>query len=306
MYSERLRQRRRRKIIFSALFSLLGIGTLGTATFAWFTTVRAVNLSYTGVQVMNTDDLRISYKFYGYDEDTREGKELSFTGTEDKPPDPFLGEYDSFITDRNEHNNRIIKIDVQTIREQTEARYIQLSLECEKAFYETKEIKDAEGNIVEGNYVAPFISNIIYFRGAVTSIGDDAAGADKWYTALHKSTTANDIYTNAVAFFKNKGIKASTFVGENYDTAASITEVQKETSLTISSKNLNISLPAGTKSATFYVEYNYSSELITKFQEKNYFDDNAWGTTDILKGDSISFANDIPYMRVEYGEAASA
>ncbi len=295
MYSERLRQRRRRKIIFSALFSLLGIGTLGTATFAWFTTVRAVNLSYTGVQVMNTDDLRISYKFYGYDEDTRQGKELSFTGAE---PDPFLGEYDSFITDRNEHNNRIIKIDVQTIREQTEARYLQLALSCTEGFYSAK----ADGN----NYVSPYISNIIYFRAAVASIDGIAAVADEWYTALASASDANDIYTNAVAFFKNERIEASTFVGKNYGTAASITEVQKAPSLTISSKTLDVSLPAGTKNATFYVEYNYSSDLITKFQEKNYFDDNAWGTTDILKGDSISFANDIPYMRVEYGEVKSA
>ena len=65
-------------------------------------------------------------------------------------------------------------------------------------------------------------------------------------------------------------------------------------------------MPAGTKNATFYVEYNYSSVLIETYQTKNYFDDAAWGTVDILKGDSISFTNDIPYMRVEYGEAVTA
>ena len=294
MYSERLRKRRRRRIVLSALFSLLGIGTLGTATFAWFTTVRAVQLGYTGVQVMNTDDLRITYKFYGYDDDTRKGKELSLEG---QNPDPFLEEYDSFITDRNEHNNRIVKIDVETIREQTEARYLQLALSCTQGFREEK-----NGN----NYVAPYISNIIYFRAAVASIDGVAAGSDEWYTALAAAKDANTIYTSAVNFFKKKELAASTFVGSNYESAASITAVEKTTNLTISSKARGVSLPAGTKKATFYVEYNYSSTLIEAYQKKNYFDDAAWGTTDILKGDSISFENDIPYMRVEYGEAVTA
>ena len=296
MYSERLRKRRRRRIVLSALFSLLGIGTLGTATFAWFTTVRAVQLGYTGVQVMNTDDLRITYKFYGYDDDIREGKELSLEG---QNPDPFLEEYDSFIPDRNEHNNRIVKIDVETIREQTEARYLQLALSCTQGFYSAK-----EGG---KNYVSPFISNIIYFRAAVATIGGKAAVEnDDWYKALAAADNANDIYTRAVDFFKNKGPAVSTFVGSNYESAPSITDVDKTTNLTISSKALNVSLPAGTKNATFYVEYNYSSTLIETYQKKSYFDDTAWGTTDILKGDSISFANDIPYMRVEYGEAVTA
>ena len=295
MYSERLRNRRRRRIVLSALFSLLGIGTLGTATFAWFTTVRAVQLGYTGVQVMNTDDLRITYKFYGYDDDTRRGKELSFTGNN---PDPFLAEYDSFITDRNEHNNRIVKIDVETIRQQTEARYLQLALSCTQGFCSAKE----DGK----NYVSPYISNIIYFRAAVASIDGKAAGDDEWYTALHVAYTAHAISTSAVAFFKKKELAASTFVGSNYESAASITAVEKTANLTISSKALGVSLPAGTKKATFYVEYNYSSTLIEAYQKKNYFDDAAWGTTDILKGDSISFENDIPYMRVEYGEAVTA
>ena len=295
MYSERLRKRRRRRIVLSALFSLLGIGTLGTATFAWFITVRAVQLGYTGVQVMNTDDLRITYKFYGYDDDTRKGKELSLEG---QNPDPFLEEYDSFITDRNEHNNRIVKIDVETIREQTEARYLQLALSCTQGFREEK-----NGN----NYVAPYISNIIYFRAAVASIdGEAAVENDDWYKALAAAKDANTIYTSAVDFFKNKGPAVSTFVGSNYESAESITDVDKTTNLTISSKALNVSLPAGTKNATFYVEYNYSSTLIETYQKKSYFDDTAWGTTDILKGDSISFANDIPYMRVEYGEAVTA
>lgn len=293
MYSERLRKRRRRRIVLSALFSLLGIGTLGTATFAWFITVRAVQLGYTGVQVMNTDDLRITYKFYGYDDDTRKGKELSLEG---QNPDPFLEEYDSFITDRNEHNNRIVKIDVETIREQTEARYLQLALSCTQGFREEK-----NGN----NYVAPYISNIIYFRAAVASIDGVAAGSDEWYTALAAAKDANTIYTSAVNFFSEKGLAVSTFVS-NYQDATSITDVHKTTNLTISSKALGVSLPAGTKNATFYVEYNYSSALIETYQTKNYFDDAAWGTVDILKGDSISFANDIPYMRVEYGEAVTA
>ena len=292
MYSERLRKRRRRRIVLSALFSLLGIGTLGTATFAWFTTVRAVQLGYTGVQVMNTDDLRITYKFYGYDDDTRQGKELSFTGNN---PDPFLEEYDSFIPDRNEHNNRIVKIDVETIREQTEARYLQLALSCTQGFREEK-----NGN----NYVAPYISNIIYFRAAVASIDGVAAGSDEWYTALAAAKDANTIYTSAVNFFNKKSLPV-TFVS-NYENAHSIMDVYKTTNLAISSKALNVSLPAGTKKATFYVEYNYSSALIEAYQKKSYFDDAAWGTTDILKGDSISFANDIPYMRVEYGEAVTA
>ena len=292
MYSERLRKRRRRRIVLSALFSLLGIGTLGTATFAWFTTVRAVQLGYTGVQVMNTDDLRITYKFYGYDDDTRQGKELSFEGGN---PDPFLEEYDSFIPDRNEHNNRIVKIDVETIREQTEARYLQLALSCTQGFREEK-----NGN----NYVAPYISNIIYFRAAVASIDGVAAGSDEWYTALAAAKDANTIYTSAVNFFNKKSLPV-TFVS-NYENAHSIMAVYKTTNLAISSKALNVSLPVGTKKATFYVEYNYSSALIEAYQKKSYFDDAAWGTTDILKGDSISFANDIPYMRVEYGEAVTA
>lgn len=292
MYSERLRKRRRRRIVLSALFSLLGIGTLGTATFAWFTTVRAVQLGYTGVQVMNTDDLRITYKFYGYDDDTRQGKELSFEGGN---PDPFLEEYDSFIPDRNEHNNRIVKIDVETIREQTEARYLQLALSCTQGFREEK-----NGN----NYVAPYISNIIYFRAAVASIDGVAAGSDEWYTALAAAKDANTIYTSAVNFFNKKSLPV-TFVS-NYENAHSIMDVYKTTNLAISSKALNVSLPVGTKKATFYVEYNYSSALIEAYQKKSYFDDAAWGTTDILKGDSISFANDIPYMRVEYGEAVTA
>ena len=294
MYSERLRKRRRRRIVLSALFSLLGIGTLGTATFAWFTTVRAVQLGYTGVQVMNTDDLRITYKFYGYDDDTRQGKELSFEGGN---PDPFLEEYDSFIPDRNEHNNRIVKIDVETIREQTEARYLQLALSCTQGFREEK-----NGN----NYVAPYISNIIYFRAAVATIGGKAAVEnDDWYKALAAADNANDIYTSAVDFFNKKSLPVSTFVS-NYENANSITDVKKNANLTISSKALGVSLPAGTKTATFYVEYNYSSTLIETYQKRSYFDDAAWGTTDILKGDSISFANDIPYMRVEYGEAVTA
>ena len=295
MYSERLRKRRRRRIVLSALFSLLGIGTLGTATFAWFITVRAVQLGYTGVQVMNTDDLRITYKFYGYDDDIREGKALSFEG---ENPDPFLEEYDSFITDRNEHNNRIVKIDVETIRVQTEARYLQLALSCTQGFCSAKE----DGK----NYVSPYISNIIYFRAAVASIDGKAAGNDEWYTALHAANNANAIYTSAVNFFKNEGVAATTFVGDNYESAASITDVMKTKDLTISSKALGVSLPAGTKNATFYVEYNYASDLIETYQTKSYFDDNAWGTVDILKGDSISFTNDIPYMRVEYGEAVTA
>ena len=294
MYSERLRKRRRRRIVLSALFSLLGIGTLGTATFAWFTTVRAVQLGYTGVQVMNTDDLRITYKFYGYDDDTRQGKELSFEGGN---PDPFLEEYDSFIPDRNEHNNRIVKIDVETIREQTEARYLQLALSCTQDFCSAK-----EGG---KNYVSPYISNIIYFRAAVASIDGKAAGSDEWYTALHAAKDANAIYTSAVDFFNKKSLPVSTFVS-NYENANSITDVKKNANLTISSKALGVSLPAGTKTATFYVEYNYSSTLIETYQKRSYFDDTAWGTTDILKGDSISFANDIPYMRVEYGEAVTA
>ena len=110
MYIERWKKRQRQRTILACFFALLGVGALGTSTYAWFQAVRNQSLSVQSVQVETSVDLSIDYKFYGYDEDDRAGKEL------DLKKDPLLEEYDSFIVERNENNNRILAVDVTFLK----------------------------------------------------------------------------------------------------------------------------------------------------------------------------------------------
>lgn len=289
MYIERWRRRQRNKILFSALLAILGVGALGTSTFAWFMMVRNQTLTYSGVNVQTSIDLSIDYKIYGYDEDNRAGKELDLVG--ESPTDKFLEEYDTFILERNENNNRIIAVDVTFVKEIETPKTIVSRVVATSAF--------DDGN----GHVAEYISNIIYFRTLLISIDGVSVDASTLYTDAVNASDENAIYTTGKALFDSNIVDPTCFVTST-GTPENLSSFNKVDGNILEFRSPSI--PAGSTSARVLIEYNYSEPLISAYESLGLFSGaKNWGSTDILQGNNVvTFGKDISYLRMDLEEAS--
>lgn len=281
MYIERWKKRQRQRTILACFFALLGVGALGTSTYAWFQAVRNQSLSVQSVQVETSVDLSIDYKFYGYDEDNRAGRELDFA------KDPLLEEYDSFILERNENNNRILAVDV------TFLKTIETDTNLVTKIVATGSFKNNDTNKVE-----EVISNIIYFRSLVISI-DGKAVDPQYQDAVNAPSAAdnpaNEIYSTGKDLFDSLSIEKTPFViATPVSGSYEFSKVEKNT-LTFSTP-----IPAGSLTARVLIEFNYLDQLISLYEDQNLFAGGEnWGTTSILGGNTITFKRDISTFRMD-------
>ena len=224
--------------------------------------------------------MSIDYKFYGYDEDNRAGRELDFA------KDPLLEEYDSFILERNENNNRILAVDV------TFLKTIETDTKLVTKIVATGSFQNKQGKVEE------FISNIIYFRSLVISI-DGKAVDSQYQDAVNAPSApnnpANEIYSTGKDLFDSLPVEKKPFViATPVSGSYEFSKVEKNT-LTFSTP-----IPAGSLTARVLIEFNYLDQLISLYEDQNLFAGGEnWGTTSILGGNTITFERDISTFRMD-------
>ncbi|MCQ2771681.1 MAG: hypothetical protein MJ238_00170 [Bacilli bacterium] len=260
-----------KKSVVAALSSLLAMNVvcLGMLTFAWFTANQRADNSMGQITAISDDPLDVDFELYEYDEDNRSGR---IAVDKEKTGDRFaLPQYDTFIKDRNVHNNKILRMEIISKGDTSSDTTFNVDI-------------PSNGDFTDSNdHVCNNMSNIIGFKYFLKH--DSIAGA-------LDETSASTIYDSAFDIF------------DTIDTSFSYVTVSdgvgtKAIDKTIHLRNLDIDETADDKITVLYIEYFYDETLVDY-----YFDNSDVGqiTADNLEGTAISFDCDI--VRFEFaGEA---
>ena len=263
-------KQRKRLIAAGFLCIMANVFALIMVTLAWFSATRDIDRGADNLTVKNSQSLHIEYDMYRYNPETKAGELLS-------PYDPdkyMLDEYDSFIINRNQFINRIVRVDVTFLEEVTARTRLNINIPCVSAY------KDTSGNIINN------ISNIIQFKMFITyyydADGNVVYGTDDVGDVVNESNN-NDLYKSANSYFKALS-HGYTFV----------TNHTKSMTLDIFT---NV-VPINAKSCTMYIEYNYNDNLVDDFYNSG---EAGRDVSALSNGEPVHFGADIQYILFTMG-----
>ena len=276
-----------KEIIFSGVILSISFFAAITGTYAWFSATRAVNVAVSNVSCYDPTVKNISYEFYQRNENTLEGELV-----DSKSTNPFiLDEYDSFILSRNEKIDKIIRVTVDHIAPLEKDMNISLKANCGNA-----EIFDK--NSLDKKIVDRKISNIIQFQ-AFLAYNVNENNEKTQINASINEESADTIFSSSHSYFKSEIYKneISTFI----DISTNANSPTKEASKNIQFCDKSITIPQGTISSVFYVDYTYNPDLID-FYFANSDVDKDVGL--ITGGNVINFDDDIETISIHFSESS--
>lgn len=263
-----------KKRVFAALGSLIVMNfvCLSFLTFAWFTANQKVDNGMNNITAISDDPIDVSFELYEYDEDNLTGRIAVDSTTTDESENEItlsrfaLPQYDTFITERNTYNNKIMRIEVTSKGEVDSSTKFALDIECTGSFTE---------NVSGEEKVTRNMSNIIAFKYFLRHELSDSS--------LLNETTAGNIYDSSYSIFS--GIT----------TSYSYVSVEDNVGTKVS--NNKISLPAldidendENHVTVLYLEYFYDENLVDYYFENS---NDQKPTADNLESTTINFACDI-------------
>ena len=267
-----------KKSVVAALSSLLAMNVvcLGMLTFAWFTANQRADNSMGQITAISDDPLDVDFEIYEYDEDNRTGRiavdkiETLEDGTEKETSRFALPQYDTFITERNTYNNKILRMEILWKSAADSSTTFSLDIPCSGDF--TSKVDGVDK-------VTKNMSNIIGFKYFLRHDLD---------VELDEST-AGKIYDSAYSVFDGINDKVG-YVNVDSNKVGS-----KLNDKTVHLSNLDVDENATDNKTILYIEYFYDESLIDY-----YFDhsEDSKPTADNLASTAISFNCDI--LRFEF------
>lgn len=272
------------------------------ATYAWYSVTVAphVNVNSANMAIEGADpDESISYEVLKYDDDYKAGR--SYTG--DAAIANFkLPNYDSYIIEKNQYANVIIRAEVKTpVNTSTEEFTIDISR--------------LASSFKTGGVIGSKTSNVIQFKAAVYKY--KVSGSDEYVTntASHNSineSSAATKYATASAYFADKKTP-TTFVPIRDSGDGTVIVNRKSEADTIT---LIPDLPTGLNitNAIIYIECTYHPTLVSEFINSHSGDEMSYsldGDISLIKFDKkTKTANQSDatgkYIKVESDAGASS
>lgn len=262
-----------KKRVFAALISLISMNVvcLSLLTFAWFTSNQKSENALDTITAVSSEQIAVDFKIYAWDDDNKAGIES---------PNFKLDQYDSFITSRNVNISKIIRFEITHKKTFTEADSFSLTVPCSGNFT----IESGSETYVDNN-----ISNIIRFRTLVDN-ANNSDDADAIYTTAR--TQFDAMATSSDRTYVTYEVVPGDEEGE------SVRNYSKVDTLVFNNLKFNTS---GDKTY-FFLEYNYSIDLVNYYYEHSDIDA---PSVDTLEGDEISFTCDISKMTFNVMEGAA-
>ena len=231
----------------------LCLSAAAVATYAWYTfnANAHVNVASSTMSIEGVDtDESISYEVLKYDDNLKAG--VSFTGN-DAISNFNLPHYDSYITEKNQYANAIIRAEVKTPLNTTSEEL-------------TIDITRLASAFKTAGVIGSKTSNVIQFKAAVYKY--KVSGSDEYVvnTASHNSineTSAATRYATASAYFAEKKTP-TTFVPIRDSGDGTVIVNRKAEADTIT---LIPDLPTGLNltNSIIYIECTYHSTLVNEF-----------------------------------------
>lgn len=266
---------------------LIGLTVLSCAsmfvslTAAWFTSVRNAETATQGFQVAQDDSLEVGFEVYEYDEDNLTGRVAEDRVVEDENNNKSfyskfaLPQYDSFITERNVYNNKILRVEVLSKGTTDSTSKFSLSVPCSGNFLDKDDM------------VTRNMSNIIGFKYFLKHELANPSSIDE--------TSASKIYDSAYGVFSTINDTKSYVEINNVNGKEVGAKVENNT---IVFENLDIDENAADSTTVLYLEYFYKENLVDYYFEHSN-DEKA--TADNLYSYSISFNCDIVKLQFAGG-----
>lgn len=262
---------------------LIGLTVLSCATMfvsltaAWFTTITNAQAKTQVFAVSDDDALDVDFQIYEFDEDNLTGriaedKVLKDENQNDVFTSKFaLPQYDSFIPERNVHNNKILRIEVKSNGTTDENSRFSLRVPCSGDFLDNESM------------VTRSMSNIIGFKYFLKHELPNPSSLDE--------SNASSVYDGAYNVFENiqntkSYVTINTVGGEEIGTKV-------EDNVIIFS-NLDVDENAADATTVLYLEYFYKENLVDYYFEHSK-DEKA--TAENLESYSISFNCDITKLQ---------
>lgn len=266
---------------------LIGLTVLSCATMfvsltaAWFTTITQAQTATQGFQVSQDDSLEVGFEVYEYDEDNLTGKVAVDRTVLDEDQNPVyyskfaLPQYDSFIPERNIHNNKVLRVEVTSKGTTDSSSKFSLSVPCSGSFLDKDDM------------VTRNMSNIIGFK---YFLKHELANP----SSLNEGT-AGSIYDDSIKVFNTINDTKSYVALNNVNGQEVGAKVENNT---IVFENLDIDENASDSKTILYLEYFYKENLVDYYFEHSN-DEKA--TADNLESYSISFNCDIVKLQFSGG-----
>lgn len=255
---------KKKKIIVAGIsFVGINLSTLLTATVAWFNTNRTVSASGMVVKSRNEQNVDVLAKhIYTWDY-VQEGA-IETT-------DLNLEPYDCFITSRNVHTRKFLRLTLQYPNGVPANTYLSLTVDCFGRLF----------NANHPEYVDTQISNLIQF---------------KYYdniTGLVDETSVDTIYDSCMDVFDDIS-NLSKFVNL---TGSGDNVVGTKPSLSIEDHSIPLapSSNVGAYTTDLYIEYTYNTDLIAYYQANSEADLTVFSAS----GQQITFNPDISRIIID-------
>lgn len=266
-----------KKKVLAALGSLIAMNVvcLSMLTFAWFTANQRADNAMNQIVAISDDPLDVDFELYEYDEDTLTGrvaidrKESLEDGTERDISRFALPQYDTFITERNTYNNKILRIEVSWKTTADSNTKFSLDIPCSGDF---------TSNVGGEDKVTKNMSNIIGFKYFLRHETN----------AILDESSAGSIYDSAYSVFGNIDEKVG-YVSVEGEVGTKVNDK------TIHLSDLDIDESATDNKTILYLEYFYDESLIDYYFEHS---EDSKPTADNLASNAISFSCDI--LRFEF------
>jgi len=306
------------KLKIVSLIALIGFSviSLATATFSWFFIEKKEEPQVENIAVVNDPEIfGVTYNVYGFNQETKEGELLY---TEETGFNFQLNSFDS-ILGRNDRLSQIIEFTVTTKKDSCPASNIDVSIPCDANW-----INDSTAKTV-----AKFMSNVVTFRsclGSYTNMNGITTRAftmgdvNRYLKEIDPSSTAtyetdeDKIYQEVCYELENSKYTSKLYVDEELVRTMPASESdmitrmkQINTKKVTTNKNTvnftingigtsKVTLPANVRSATFYIQYDYSNILST-FMAKNIKNISVGGNT-------LALDSDFNYIKISMGKAS--
>lgn len=250
----------------------MNVVCLSFLSYAWFTAKQRVDNGMNSITAVSDDPIDVTFELYEYDEDNLTGKVATGSNALDENNNEIslsrfaLPQYDTFITERNTYNNKIMRIEVKSNGNVDSSTKFSLEIECDGAFVE---------NVNGEDKVTRNMSNIIGFK---YFLKHELANASTFSEA-----TPGAIYDNAYAAFNN------------ITTEYSYVSIESGSGVKVSNNKIqfpamDIDENAADSVTVLYLEYYYSQDLVDYYFEHS---NDQKPTAANLESTSINFACDI-------------
>jgi len=248
-----------RKLKIISLSAVLAFSLIAavTATVCWFGAPKFHSIpTNSGFEIDHPIEFDTSSKVYGFDEDLGLGVEC------DEDDKLSLRPYDTYLN-RNSHLSKLIEVTVEYKYANRTSKEMVVTIPLVPLSKASSETTKNNCLTEDGKYIASYFTNVCQFRlFPYSNEYGSSTTQTKYYNGQLDLTTDDKKYNNVVNKLTTLGTAYIPYVNAN-DFESGLSTVSKNKKLTLTLPKFFIE--AYSKKIVFYIQFDYSSTLVDKF-----------------------------------------